>query len=349
MRIRALFIRINKQMIRDRRTLALLLLAPLFVLTLMHFIFAGDAVVPRLGTVGVADNLVTELEQSDIEVITYDQADKDTVIEDDLDGLLIVTDESTSLILENSDPSIAQTLKMKIYVVTSSHLLASVSSQLGMEIDNTNVSEEYVYGSGNTNLFDTISPIMIGFFVFFFVFLIAGIGLLRERMTGTLERLMSTPVQRVEVVLGYLFGYGVFAILQTLVIIFFSVQILGVTMVGSIWLVILTNTIVALVALSLGILLSTFANSEFQMMQFIPIVIIPQIFFSGIFSIEGMATWLQVFGKCMPMYYAADALKGVMYKGYNLEEIAMDLLILCGFAATFILLNVFALKKYRRL
>ena len=349
MRIRALFIRINKQMIRDRRTLALLFLAPLFVLTLMHFIFAGDDVVPKLGVIGVDETIVTELEKNDVAVIEYDQADKDTVIEDDLDGLLIVHNDKTELILENSDPSISAALKIKIYAVISSHLLTNVSAQTGIDTDSISFSTDYVYGSENTNLFDTISPVMIGFFVFFFVFLIAGIGLLRERMTGTLERLMSTPIRRAEVVFGYLFGYGIFAILQTLVIILFSVGILRVTMVGSIWLVILINSIIALVALPLGILLSTFASSEFQMMQFIPIVIIPQIFFSGIFSIEGMATWLQVFGKCMPMYYAADALKGVMYKGFNLEEIASDLLILCGFATVFILLNIITLKKYRKL
>ena len=80
-------------------------------------------------------------------------------------------------------------------------------------------------------------------------------------------------------------------------------------MVGSVWNVILINLLLALVALSLGTLLSSFAASEFQMVQFIPIAVIPQVFFAGIFPLEGMADWLQSIGKIMPMYYAADALK----------------------------------------
>jgi ABC-2 type transport system permease protein len=104
-----------------------------------------------------------------------------------------------------------------------------------------------------------------------------------------------------------------------------------------------------LVALSLGILLSTFAASEFQMIQFIPIAVIPQIFFAGIFPLEGMADWLQAVAKVIPMYYAGDALKGVMYKGFSLSDISGDLLALVIFAAIFIVLNIFSLKKYRSL
>jgi ABC-2 type transport system permease protein len=105
----------------------------------------------------------------------------------------------------------------------------------------------------------------------------------------------------------------------------------------------------ALVALSLGTLLSSFAASEFQMVQFIPIVVIPQIFFAGIFPVEGMADWLQGIGRIMPIYYAADALKAVMYKGLGLAEISGDLLALAIFATVFIILNVIALKKHRKL
>jgi ABC-2 type transport system permease protein len=102
------------------------------------------------------------------------------------------------------------------------------------------------------------------------------------------------------------------------------------------------------VALSLGILLSTFAASEFQMMQFIPIVVIPQIFFAGIFPLEGMANWLQGIAKVMPLYYSA-ALKGVMYKGWGLTDIRGNIFALMIFATIFIVLNIFALKKYRKL
>lgn len=122
----------------------------------------------------------------------------------------------------------------------------------------------------------------LGFFVFFFVFLVSGISLLKERTSGTLYKLLATPIKRSEIVIGYLLGYGVFAFFQSIIIVVFAVYVLNIKVVGSIYLVLLSNIIIAFVALSLGILLSTFANSEFQMVQFIPIVIVPQIFFGGI-------------------------------------------------------------------
>jgi ABC-2 type transport system permease protein len=161
--------------------------------------------------------------------------------------------------------------------------------------------------------------------------------------------LLSTPIRRVEIVTAYLVGYGIFAVIQTIIVVFYSINVLDLVLVGSIWSVVVINLLLALVALSLGILLSTFAASEFQMMQFIPIAVIPQVFFAGIFPLEGMAGWLQAFAKIMPMYYAGDALKAVMYKGFSLGDIGGDILALVIFAAIFIVLNVFALKKYRTL
>jgi ABC-2 type transport system permease protein len=212
-----------------------------------------------------------------------------------------------------------------------------------------NIDINYVYGDSDTVFFDVLSPILVGFFVFFFVFIISGIGLLRERTTGTLERLMSTPIRRWEIVTAYLVGYGIFAVIQTMIVVFYAINVLDIVLVGSIWNVLLINLVLALVALSLGILLSTFAASEFQMIQFIPIAVIPQIFFAGIFPLEGMADWLQAVAKVIPMYYAGDALKGVMYKGFSLSDISGDLLALVIFAAIFIVLNIFSLKKYRSL
>ena len=133
----------------------------------------------------------------------------------------------------------------------------------------------------------------MGFFVFLFVFLISGIALLRERTTGTLERVLSTSIRRSEIVLGYLIGYGIFAIIQTLIIVLFSIYLLNINLAGSLWYVILINICLAITALSMGIFISTFANSEFQMIQFIPLVV-PQVFFSGIFPLENMPDWLGI-------------------------------------------------------
>ncbi|KEI91036.1 ABC transporter permease [Clostridium botulinum] len=348
MRIGALIKRISLQMLRDKRTLALLFVAPVLILTLMYFLFNSNTVNPKLGVVDLSKDIIETLKSGDINVIEYETASNEVIIKDKLDGLLEMDNKTLKLTLENSDPSKAKLLKMKInQAITSQSRMANIT--LPVKFKTPTIDTNYIYGNSETTFFDVLSPILIGFFVFFFVFLISGIGLLRERTTGTLERLMATPIKRYEVVIGYLVGYGIFAVIQTLIIVLFSINILHIILAGSILNVILINLLLALVALSLGILLSTFASSEFQMIQFIPLVIIPQIFFAGIFPLEGMANWLQTIGKIMPIYYGADALKSVMYKGYNLNQITNDLLFLVIFASIFIILNIVALKKYRRL
>ncbi|MFJ7975577.1 ABC transporter permease [Peribacillus sp. NPDC096379] len=351
MRTVALIKRICQEMLRDKRTLALLFIAPLIILTLMYFLFNGNTVDPKLGVVNVENNLEKILVEANIDLKHYEQADKETIVEEDLDGLLEVNDEKLVLTLENSDPSIAKVLQMK---VNQSVSLQAQSKILNLNaapvvIQKKEIDTQYVYGNSETAFFDVLSPVLVGFFVFFFVFLISGIGLLKERTTGTLERLMSTPIRRGEIVTAYLVGFGIFAVIQTVIIVIYSINVLDMVMVGSVWNVILINLLLALVALSLGTLLSTFAASEFQMVQFIPIAVIPQVFFAGIFPLEGMANWLQSIGKIMPIYYAADALKGVMYKGLGLKDISGDLFALVVFATIFIILNILALKKYRKL
>lgn len=355
MRTAALIKRIIRQMLRDKRTLALMFVAPLLILTLMYFLFNGNTVDSKLGVVGIDESLIKVLEKADISVKHYDKAVKDMVVDKDLDGLLVQeADGELQLTLQNDDPSTAKSLQMKVNQAAAAQFQAQLMMKssgvpaAGITGPKT-IDTKYVYGDNETVFFDTLSPILVGFFVFFFVFIISGIGLLRERTTGTLERLMSTPIRRWEIVTAYLAGYGIFAVIQTIIVVFYAIHVLDIVLVGSIFSVIVINLLLALVALSLGILLSSFAASEFQMMQFIPIAVIPQVFFAGIFPLEGMAHWLQAFAKIVPMYYAGDALKSVMYKGNSLGEIGGDLLALCIFAALFIVLNIFALKKYRKL
>nr|WP_239644115.1 ABC transporter permease [Oenococcus oeni] len=131
-------------------------------------------------------------------------------------------------------------------------------------------------------------PVLVGFLVFFFVFLISGVSLLHERTTGTLGRLLTSPVKRQEIIAGYVGAYGLLAILQTIVVVIYAIYVLGINSRGSIWLVMLINLLLALVALSMELLVSTLASSEFQMIQFIPILIVPQVFFSGMFNLSDM-------------------------------------------------------------
>ncbi|WP_416144038.1 ABC transporter permease [Planococcus koreensis] len=342
MRILAIVKRIIKQLLRDRRTLALLFFAPLIILTLMYFFFNGETEELVLGTVNVDVWFTAALEESGVHVIPYEEANRKTVIDDQLDGLLLVSNGEMSLVLLNEEPSASKALSAQIR--TAAMRLAAEPEGRPQEI-----AAQYIYGSEDTAFFDILSPVLIGFFVFFFVFLISGIGLLKERTSGTLERLMATPIRKGELLAAYLVGFGLFAVVQTIIVVAFSILVLDVVVAGSVWHVILINLALALVALSLGILLSTFAATEFQMVQFIPLVVVPQIFFAGIFPVEGLADWLQAIAKAMPIYYAAEALKAVMYKGLGFDAIKGELAALLAFAAVFITLNLLVLKSHRPL
>ncbi|MBP1914198.1 ABC transporter permease [Lederbergia galactosidilytica] len=368
MRILAVVKRIIQQMLRDKRSLALMMVAPLLILTLLHYLFASDTTIPKLGVLDTDASVINELKDKDIIIKEYEHVKnkEQVILEEELDGLLQFKDEKVDLTLTNADPASTKALQMKILQAIATEnagkqakglaeLIGNLQDQLPnvpanigqMKEPDMNIS--YIYGDQDTTFFEQLSPILVGFFVFFFVFLISGIALLRERTTGTLERLMATPIQRRDLVIGYLLGYGIFAVIQTLIVVFYAVKVLDIMLAGALGNVILINLCLALVALSLGILLSSFANSEFQMMQFIPIAIIPQVFFAGILPVNQMADWLQVIAKCMPMYYGGNALVGVMYKGLGLSDIRNDLLILLGFALIFIILNVVALRKYRKI
>ncbi|MCQ6274825.1 ABC transporter permease [Bacillus sp. V3B] len=367
MRIAALVKRIFQQMLRDKRALALMMVAPLIILTLFHYLFSSDTANPTMGVVNADESFVTQLEKRNLDVIQYDQLpNNEKIMDNELDAVLEMNGSNINLVLTNIEPSVSKAIQMKVQQTIVAENTQQQAKNLSLfiqtvqgklqgtpieleTVEPTEIHTSYVYGSEDASFFDLLSPILVGFFVFFFVFLISGIALLRERTTGTLERLMSTPIQRRDIVFGYLIGYGIFAVIQSLIVVFYAVKVLDIVVVGSLWNVILINLTLALVALSLGILLSAFANSEFQMMQFIPIVIIPQIFFAGILPVEGMANWLQVVAHFMPMYYGGNALVDVMYKGLGFTDILNDVLVLLGFALLFLILNVLALKKYRKM
>lgn len=201
---------------------------------------------------------------------------------------------------------------------------------------------DYIIGNKNGTLFDKFGIQLIGIIVYFFVFLIAGIQFLSERTSGTLEKLFSTPLRKWEIVTGYVLGFSLIAILQTTLITLFVVYALGLSIVGSIWYVLLINLFTAINALSLGILLSGISNSEFQMIQFIPVIILPQAFLCGLFRISGFFGKL---GYITPLHYTSNAMIEVAMKGNGFSAIWIDLLFLLLTSVFFILINILLLKK----
>jgi ABC-2 type transport system permease protein len=161
-----------------------------------------------------------------------------------------------------------------------------------------------------------------------------------------MERLLATPATRVEIVLGYLGGLGLFALLQVAVITSFTIWVLKIHYPGNLALLFLVVVLLALVGVGLGILASTFARNEFQVIQFIPIVILPQALLCGmIWAVEDMPAYLRPFAYLMPLTYANRALSDIMLKGQGLDVIWPNLVILVAFAVVIVALGALTVRR----
>lgn len=372
MRINAIVCRIIRQFLRDKRTLGLLIIAPMLVLTLMSFVFTDEDTVLNIGVENsnVKEILSSMDEDNDINIM--DKKEAEEKFEDKaLDAYIYGDEKELNILLNGADNSVIGQLNknvqeaIKDYMsqkgednkaiiedLASNPMINMMNKDFSNKIDSIDISSTEIeshnyFGDNDMSTVDYIGPLLIGLFIFFFVFLISGVSFLRERTTGTLERLLATPIKRYEIVFGYLIGFGIFTIVQSAIISAFSIGVLKIYNGGSIGLILLISTVIALCALSFGMFVSSYAHNELQVMQFIPIVIVPQVFFCGLFSIRNMAEPLQILSKCMPLTYASNALRGVMTCGYNLQQISFDLIVLIGFTVVFAILNIITLKKHR--
>ena len=359
MRTIAIAKKVIKELLRDKRTLALMFIAPVFIMWLMNLMFSASTTVNvKLATQDLPTGLVTKMDELDhVDVETYQDLDqaKEALANEKVDAVISYKDGEYQVDYANTDASktsmIRQVLRTSIVNEGTNQLLSRVKQalpQLKLDAKAPEIKESYQYGDKNTGFFARMIPILIGFVVFFFVFLISGMALLKERTSGTLDRLLATPVKRSEIVYGYMLSYGIIAIFQTAVVVLAAIWLLDVEVVGSILNVIIVNVVLALVALAFGILLSTLAKSEFQMMQFIPLVIMPQLFFSGIIPLSSMGEWAPTVGKFLPLTYSGDAISQIILYGHNLGDILSNLGVLMIFLIILTILNIVGLRRYRK-
>ena len=359
MRTIAIAKKVIKELLRDKRTLALMFIAPVFIMWLMNLMFSASTTVNvKLATQDLPTGLITKMDEFDhVDIETYQDLDqaKEALANEKVDAVISYKDGEYQVDYANTDASktsmIRQVLRTSIASEGTDQLLSRIKQafpQFKLDAKAPEIKESYQYGDKNTGFFARMIPILIGFVVFFFVFLISGMALLKERTSGTLERLLATPVKRSEIVYGYMLSYGIIAIFQTAVVVLAAIWLLDVEVVGSILNVIIVNVVLALVALAFGILLSTLAKSEFQMMQFIPLVIMPQLFFSGIIPLSSMGEWALTVGKFLPLTYSGDAISQIILYGHNLGDILLNLGVLMIFLIILTILNIVGLRRYRK-
>lgn len=195
-------------------------------------------------------------------------------------------------------------------------------------------------------MLDYTTPAILAVLILFFGFLLAGISFLRERSQGTLERLLASPVTRLDIVGGYLLGFLLFALMQTLIIFFYMIYVLDVSYSGELWQILIFQVLIGLSAVCMGIFFSVFARNEFQMIQFIPLIIVPQMFLCGLlWPVSQMPEYLQWLANILPMTYGVDGVRAMMLEGKGLADIGLNIGVLAAYTVGMLILASFTLRR----
>jgi ABC-2 type transport system permease protein len=364
-RIFALALRIVRQFLRDRRTMALLFLAPLLVMTLLNFILNASSAGAAIDVVASGDNVATlvanQIHQRlngqngfSVRLVASDAVAESDLKAGDADAALLFPDgfaqqvqsgtATLTLRLEGSSPATAKQTQGIVALLVGG--LAG-GSTVGAA-PKIAVTTQYLYGGPEYTQTDALAPLFIGLFSFFFVFLLTSVSFLRERSGGTIERLLVSPLNRTELVLGYVVGFTLFALAQSLVILLYVINVLRVHYAGNLGLLFLITSLLTIGGVNMGIFVSAFARNELQVIQFIPLLLVPQILLGGLFfPVKTLPVVLHQLAYALPLTYANFALKDVMLRGFGLDAIWPDLLFLVGFATVMIIGAAFSLRQDR--
>ncbi|KTR59930.1 ABC transporter [Exiguobacterium indicum] len=329
--------RVIRQTLNDKRSVGLILLAPLLIFTLIYFLLGNDDYTPVVAiSQDVPAPVSQAIEKQDLSIKAYSGNDADAYLKDH---------ESVDVVLDMKDSQLA--LNLREPSTKSSKALREIQAGLATLQPTMQLETNYMYGDVDQSTFDALGFVFLSLFSFFFVFILSAMALVKERSGGTLERLMMTPIRQTDVIFGYTLGYSVFASIQAILVVLYATTFLDLPSEGSIIWVFLTMLGLAVVAVLFGATISIFAQSELQVVQLIPFTIIPQIFFSGLIPLDLIPYGLGNIGYITPIFYGASAIKEVLVYGNGWSSIWPYWLGLFLYGAALFLLNMLALNKYR--
>ena len=204
---------------------------------------------------------------------------------------------------------------------------------------------KYVF-NGPAVVFDHLAPMLLGIFPMVMMFLITSIATLRERRSGTLDRLMTMPVSKLDFILGYALAFSLVALVQAIITTTVILGLLNVTVLGGSLATVAGAVFAALLGTALGLFSSAFATTEFQAVQFMPAFIFPQLLVCGLFvAREQMAKPLQWFANVMPLTYSVDAMKQVTAQSAWTLTHTKDLLVVFGFTVAALILGSITIRR----
>ena len=370
-RILAIAGRILRQFRHDPRSVALIFVVPVMVMALVGYLVGDSGKEPlpvaitdqdsgTAGPVAIGATLAGALErQAGVEMQDARDAEEAErrVHDGEAAGAIVIPAGLTQSLLEGQPAQITVIVGgiepgLDDRVIGAVRLamveVIAAAAESGAALPQVSVERVPLAGGAELSTLDYYAPALVVVFGFLFTFMLTSVAFLRERSTGTLERLMASPASRLDLLLGYLLGFIGFAMIQALVILGYAVWILGVHIAGPPWLVLLTLVILVIGVVNLGIALSFYARNELQVVQFIPLLFVPQIFLGGLFwPVQTLWTPLRMLSQVFPVTHAVVTLREVMVGGAAVAEVAERLLALVAFAVAMLLLGLLALRSQR--
>ncbi len=356
--------RILRGLRHDRRTVALIVIAPILAMFIFGIAFSGSVSDVAVGIVNHDDGpvslaVISNLDRETLD-IHYAETMKAAVTEveegaswaaivfpEDFSNRVFEAVESGSMsggasITVSADKSNVN-VATEVTRAVADAVMTTISEQ-GRQLP-ISVQEEPVYGE-RADFMDFFVPGIMAFAVFLLTTLLTLLAFVGERTSGTLERLRASPIRESEIVVGYAIAFGVIGMLQASLLLVIATLVFDITIVGNPFLAYLIIALLAVVSVSLGILLSSAARREAQAVQFIPLIILPTFLLAGIFwPVEAIPEWLRPLSYLIPPSYAVEGMRSVMLRGRGTDGIWVELLALMGFAAVFLFLSVKSLQR----
>jgi ABC-2 type transport system permease protein len=370
---------------RDRRSIGMMIVAPIMAMFVFGIAFSGDvkdvdvviinsdsgAPAPfNNGTFYMSRSIINNLddEMLNIEYMSDPDSALDRIENGEVYAVIEFPEDFTGTLMQlvnqnsnNNSSSVQAAISTQIIIHSDysnvnvanaiiqavSEALTETLEERGFEVP-IQLQVDPVYAE-DAEFIDVFVPGIIAFVIFLLTTLLTLISFVGERTQGTLERLMATPIDEGDIVMGYALAFGIIGMIQAMILLTVGIVVFDIIIVGNILLAFLIAALLAVVSQALGILLSSAAKREAQAVQFIPFIVLPAFLLSGIFwPLEAIPAWLRPASYFIPPTYAVNAMRSVALRGWGLEQIWPELVALLVFAIAFLSGAILMLKRSRK-
>ncbi len=383
-RIFAFTRRILFQFKHDRRTLAFVLVMPLLMMLIFGYTFGGEPkglkiavvnldekiqIVGQGENISIAELIIQNLDDKTFSISYYDTVEeaKEVLHDTEIWAVFYFPANFSKNIVERFSPAGNQNISSQINLIldgTNPNIDTTIVKELQNSLKDTNnqipnifnlpshpdairIESSYEYtDKEDVSFIDYFAPGVICFAIMMVTIMLSLLIFINERRQGTLQRLLTSPADEIEIVLGYALAFAIIGIMQCIVILLTAIILFGITIVGNIVLALIVVILLAIGHQGLGILLSSAARNELQAVQFIPLIIFPAILLSGLFwPVESIPSFLQPLTYFIPLKYGIDAERAIMLKGSRIGDIWIDIAVLIIFAILTLSLSALLLKR----